>query len=154
MRLFSRVHATLQPALSVGRSVGRSVGHILLFFMILFIWPHCTCPNGLVTSNMAPAHLHATSTAMYPALFTCTHVCAHSLPRACACARACHYLQINHEKLKQPDDLGQQQNIASFFLLWSFLFFWIIFLSIYLSIYLFTFLFPYTLIWGKTLLIF
>ena len=34
--VFSRVHATLQPALSVGRSVGRSVGHVLLFFMILF----------------------------------------------------------------------------------------------------------------------
>ena len=21
------------------------------FFMILFFWPHCSCPNGLVTSN-------------------------------------------------------------------------------------------------------
>ena len=70
--VFSRVHATLQPALSVGRSVGwsvgRSVGHTLLFFMILFLWPHCSCPNGLVTSNMAPAHPHATSVAVYPAL--------------------------------------------------------------------------------------
>ena len=30
--IFSRVHATLQPAMSVGWSVG----HVLLFFMILF----------------------------------------------------------------------------------------------------------------------
>ena len=37
--------------------------------MILFLWPHCSCPNGLVTSNMAPAHPHATSVAVYPALF-------------------------------------------------------------------------------------
>ena len=57
--IFSRVHATLQPALSVGWSVGRSVGHILLFFMVVFFWPHCPCPNGLVTSKMAPAHRHA-----------------------------------------------------------------------------------------------
>ena len=46
-------------------SVGRSC---LTFFMILFLWPHCFCPNGLLTSNMAPAHLHATSVAVYPAL--------------------------------------------------------------------------------------
>ena len=67
------MHATLQPALSirplVGRSVGRLVGHVLLFFMILFLWPHCSCPNGLVTSNMAPAHPHATLVDVYPALF-------------------------------------------------------------------------------------
>ena len=61
----SRVHATLQPALSVSRSVGRLVGDTLLFFMILL--PHGSCPNGLVTSNMAPAHPHATSVAVYPA---------------------------------------------------------------------------------------
>ena len=47
-------------------SVGRS--HFT-FFMILFIWPHCSCPNGLVTSNMAPAQPHATSVTVYPALF-------------------------------------------------------------------------------------
>ena len=35
--IFSRVHATLQPALSVCPSVGWSVGHVLLFFMILFL---------------------------------------------------------------------------------------------------------------------
>ena len=29
---------------------------VLLLFMILFLWPHCSCPNDLVTSNMAPAH--------------------------------------------------------------------------------------------------
>ena len=31
--------------------------------------PHCSCPNGQVTSNIAPAHLHTTEVAMYPALF-------------------------------------------------------------------------------------
>ena len=69
--IFSRVHATLQPALSVGRSVGWSVGRSnFTFFMILLLWPHCSCPNSLVTSNMALAHLHATSVAVYPALFS------------------------------------------------------------------------------------
>ena len=33
---FSRVHATLQPALSVGWSVGRLVGHTLLFLWFYF----------------------------------------------------------------------------------------------------------------------
>ena len=37
--------------------------------MILFFRPHCSCPNGLVTSNMAPAHPHATSVAVYQTLF-------------------------------------------------------------------------------------
>ena len=37
--------------------------------MIFIFGPHCSCPNGLVTSNMAPAHPHATSVAVYPALF-------------------------------------------------------------------------------------
>ena len=59
---FSRVHATLQPALSVSRSVCR----ILLF---LFLWPHWSRPNGLVTLNTTPAYQHATSVAVYPALF-------------------------------------------------------------------------------------
>ena len=36
--IFSRVHATLQPALSVGRSVSWSVGPShFTFFMILFL---------------------------------------------------------------------------------------------------------------------
>ena len=61
------MHATQHPASSVGRSVGRSV--TLYFFMIFIFGPHCSCPNGLVTSNMAPAHPHATSVAVYPALF-------------------------------------------------------------------------------------
>ena len=63
-RFLSRVHATLHPALSVGWSVSRS--H-LTFFMIFIFGPHCSCPNSLVTSNMAPAHPHATLVAMYPA---------------------------------------------------------------------------------------
>ena len=60
---FNRMHATLQPALSVGRLV------TLYFFAILFLCPYCSCPNGLVTSNMAPAHPHVTLVAVYPALF-------------------------------------------------------------------------------------
>ena len=75
------LHVTLQPALSVRPSVhpsvhlsvrlsvGWSVTHTSLFFMILFLWPHCSCPNGLVTSNIAPAHPHVTLVAVYPALF-------------------------------------------------------------------------------------
>ena len=35
--IFSRVHATLQPALSVGLSVCRLVRHTLLFLSILFL---------------------------------------------------------------------------------------------------------------------
>ena len=37
--------------------------------MILLLWHQCSGLNGLVTSYMAPAHPHATSIAMYPALF-------------------------------------------------------------------------------------
>merc|ERR1711942_261650 len=66
MSFFVACYATLHPALSVGRSVGWS--HFT-FFMIFMFGPHCSCPNGLVTSNMAPAHPHATSVAVYPALF-------------------------------------------------------------------------------------
>ena len=54
--------------LSVSWSVCWSVGQslpILLFLMILFLW----AKNGLVASNMAPAHLHMTFVAMYLALF-------------------------------------------------------------------------------------
>ena len=36
-------------------SVRPSVIFILLFFTL---GPHCSCPNALVTFNMAPAHLH------------------------------------------------------------------------------------------------
>ena len=53
----------------VGPSVGRLVGRShFTFFMIIFLWPHSSCQNGLETSNMAPAHPHATSVAVYPAL--------------------------------------------------------------------------------------
>ena len=57
-------YATLHPALSVCQSVGPSV---TLYF--LGFWPHCSCPNDLVTSITAPAHPHATRVAMYPSLF-------------------------------------------------------------------------------------
>ena len=53
---------------SVGPSVGQS--HFTLFFCFFCgLWPHCSCSNDLVTSITAPAHLHATGVAMYPALF-------------------------------------------------------------------------------------
>ena len=39
--------------------------NICVWFMIFIIGPHCSCPNGLVTSNMAPAHPHATSARVY-----------------------------------------------------------------------------------------
>ena len=55
--------------LSVCRSVGRSIRHTLLFFGFCGLWSHCSCPNNQVTSNMAPAHPHATGVAVYPALF-------------------------------------------------------------------------------------
>ena len=42
----------------VGRSVGRSVGPHFTFLFVLLFWPHRSCPNGLVTSNTAPAHPH------------------------------------------------------------------------------------------------
>ena len=62
--------ATLHPALSVRPLVGRSVCRSHYYFFMNFIfWPHCSCPNDLVTSNMAPAHPHATGVAVYPALF-------------------------------------------------------------------------------------
>ena len=56
--------------LLVGWSVGRLVNHILLFFMILFLWPHCSYPNELLTLNMAPSHPLATSVAVFPALLS------------------------------------------------------------------------------------
>ena len=52
------------------KTLCRSVGWShFAFFMIFIFGPHCSCPNGLVTSNMAPAHPHATSVAVYLALF-------------------------------------------------------------------------------------
>ena len=50
-------------------SVRPSVRHTLLFLGFCGLWPHCPCPNDRVTSNMAPAHPHATEVAVYPALF-------------------------------------------------------------------------------------
>ena len=70
-RLYNPLSLSIRRSVGrlVGWSVGRSVGHILLFLWLLFLWPHGSCPKGLVTSNMAPAHPHATSVAVYPALF-------------------------------------------------------------------------------------
>ena len=60
-------YAILHPHLSVRPSVCRSVRHFTFFILIL--WPHCSCPNGQVTSNMVFAHPHATGVPVYPALF-------------------------------------------------------------------------------------
>ena len=66
----TRLYTPLCP--SVGRLVCQS--HFP-FFMIFIFGPHCSYPNGLVTSNMAPAHPHATWVAVYPALFLVNFVC-------------------------------------------------------------------------------
>ena len=54
---------------SVRRSVGPLVRHTLLFRRFIAFWPYRSCPNAPETSNMAPAHPHATGVAVYPALF-------------------------------------------------------------------------------------
>ena len=67
--IFSRVHTTLHPALSVRPSVGPSVRPSRFTFLFFCgFWPFCPCPNDMVTSIMAPAHPHATGVAVYPAL--------------------------------------------------------------------------------------
>ena len=64
---FSRVLRDSAPRL-VNPLVRRSVHHTLLFLDFRSLWPHCSCPSDQVTSNMAPAHPHATGVAVYPAL--------------------------------------------------------------------------------------
>ena len=53
---------------SVCPLVHLSVHHTLLFLAFCGLWPHCSFPSDQVTSDMAPAHLHATGVAVYPAL--------------------------------------------------------------------------------------
>merc|ERR1712105_294573 len=61
----------------MGRSVGPLVRwsvrplvrHTLLFRRLWGFWLYRSCPNAPLTSNMAPAHPHATGVAVYPALF-------------------------------------------------------------------------------------
>ena len=57
---------------SVGRSVGQSVGRsvpFLRFRRFWAFWAYGSCPDDLVTfSSTAPAHLHGTRVAVYPAL--------------------------------------------------------------------------------------
>ena len=36
---------------------------------IIILWPYCSYPIALVSSNIAPAHPHTTGVAVYPALF-------------------------------------------------------------------------------------
>ena len=66
---FSRMHATLQPAMSVSRSVGASV---TVCFSGIYgpSLKYCSCPNVWVSIFItASAHPHMTSVAVYPALF-------------------------------------------------------------------------------------
>ena len=67
--VFSRVHATLQPALSVrwsvGKSVGWSVGHILLFYDFISL-TSLLLPKWSSDLKYSPPHLHATLVAVYP----------------------------------------------------------------------------------------
>ena len=73
---FSRVHATLQPALSVGRLVGWSVGRLVGWSVgPLVRW---SVGNAFVFSAFsgsfritAPAQSHATDSVVYTALFSC-----------------------------------------------------------------------------------
>ena len=70
--LFSRVLRDSTPRY-VGPLVGRSVGRLvpfLLFRRFWAFWAHGSCPDDPVTfSSTAPAHPHATTVAVYPALF-------------------------------------------------------------------------------------
>ena len=75
----TRLYTPLCP--SVGWLVGRS--HFT-FFMISIFGPYCFSPNGLVISNMAPAHPHATSVAVYPALFFYVLTCYWFLSYFCS----------------------------------------------------------------------
>ena len=88
LRFLVACYATLHPALSasLSQSDGWLVGpsHLTLF-MFFILWPHCTCPNALVTSQMAPAHTHAIGVAVYPALFSCITVLTPSSDRTVKC---------------------------------------------------------------------
>ena len=74
MTIFSRVLRDSTPryvGLLVGWLVGRLVGRLvpfLLFRRFWAFWAYGSCPDALVTfSSTAPAHLHATRVAVYPA---------------------------------------------------------------------------------------
>ena len=68
MRHWISIRGSVCPSIgpSIGPSVGPSVRNTLLCFGF---WPHCSCPNYLVTSITAPANPHSTGVAEYPALF-------------------------------------------------------------------------------------
>ena len=61
---------------SIHQSVCQSICHTLLFWRFWGFWPHCSGPNAPLTSNMAPAHPHATGLAVYSALFVLFSVLA------------------------------------------------------------------------------
>ena len=54
---------------------GRTHGYPTVCHILLFFGPHCSYPNALVTSIMAPAHLRATGVALYLALFSFIQMC-------------------------------------------------------------------------------
>ena len=66
--LFSRVLRDSTPRF-VGPSVDPSVGHTLLFQCLWFFLAVLLLPKCFTDLNHGPAHPHATSVAVYPALF-------------------------------------------------------------------------------------
>ena len=68
IRSISSFFSLVRLYIPLCRSVRASVrpSHFTFF---CGLWPHCSCPNDQVTSNMSPAHPHATGVAVYPALF-------------------------------------------------------------------------------------
>ena len=62
----TRLYNLLCP--SVCPSAGQLVP-ISLFYRFRVLWPHCSCPNALVTLDTAPAHPQGTGVAVNPALF-------------------------------------------------------------------------------------
>ena len=98
----------------VGPSVGLSVHHTLLFLFFCGIWPHSSCPNDQVTSNIAPAHPHAPWVAAYPALFfvmlhqrTWRHApCGKTLPPQSPFSKPSFFLSLvstNHPSRPPPE---------------------------------------------------
>ena len=65
---FVRPSVRQSVCLLVRPSVGQSICHTLFIWGFSGLRPHCSCPNDEVTSNMAPAHPHATGVALYPTL--------------------------------------------------------------------------------------
>ena len=73
--------------------------------MNFIFWPHCSCPNGLVTSNMAPAHPHATGVAVYPALFF-------KLPGAIQMLKTDLWEKVSHMVTRNSHYVSEVENVV------------------------------------------